>query len=371
MVAGAQTRKERRYIYLEFKLKKDMEFTAQQIAEFLHGEVEGNSDVKVNYVSKIEEGKPGTLSFLANPKYASYIYDTQSSIVLVNRDFKAEKDISATLVRVDDAYASFAQLLNLVNEYKLQRTGISDKAAIASSANVGENVYIGEFVVIEENVSIGDNVKIYPNTFIGKDSKIGENSVLYAGCKVYHECVIGNECTLHAGVVIGSDGFGFAPQSDNKYQKVPQIGNVILENNVEIGANTVVDRATMGSTIIRKGVKLDNLIQIAHNVEIGENTVIAAQTGVSGSTKVGKNCMIGGQVGLAGHINIPDNVKIGAQSGLASNLTKEGEIVLGSPAFSVGNYRRSYAYFRNLPSLVTKINELEKQLKELKMNLDE
>ncbi len=346
-----------------------MEFSAKQIAEFLNGQVEGNEDVKIGNVAKIEDGKPGHLSFLANPKYTHYIYETKSDIVLVNKDFEAEKDISATLVRVDDAYSSFAKLLNLYNEYKLNRSGISEKASIAKSAQIGENVYIGDFVVVEENVVIGDNVKIYPQSFVGQNSSIAANTTLYAGVKIYHECVIGEQVTLHAGVVVGSDGFGFAPQSDNQYEKVAQIGNVIIEDRVEVGANTVIDRATIGSTIIRKGVKLDNLIQIAHNVEVGDNTVIAAQTGISGSTKVGKNCMIGGQVGVVGHITIPDNVKIGAQSGVASKLAKDGEVLLGSPAFNISNYRRSYAYFRNLPKLASEINDMQKQLKELQKNL--
>ncbi len=347
-----------------------MEFSAQQIAEFLQGEVVGNTDVKVNNVAKIEEGQAGTLCFLANPKYAHHIYETEASIVLVNKDFTPETDIKPTLVKVEDAYSAFASLLDLVNQYKHSRVGISDRASIAPSAQIGENVYIGDFVVVENNVVIGDNVKIYPQAWVGQDSKIGNDSILNSGVKIYHECTIGAFCTLHANVVVGSDGFGFAPQQDNQYKKVPQIGNVIIEDYVEIGANTAIDRATMGSTIIRKGVKLDNLIQVAHNVEIGKNTVIAAQTGVSGSTKVGSNCMIGGQVGLAGHINIPDEVKIGAQSGLASNLMKEGAVVLGSPAFDVSKYRRSYAYFRSLPQLADKISQLQKEVENLKNNND-
>ncbi|MBI9033754.1 MAG: UDP-3-O-(3-hydroxymyristoyl)glucosamine N-acyltransferase [Bacteroidales bacterium] len=343
-----------------------MEFSAQQIAEFLQGEVVGDVNVTVNNVTKIEEGVPGTLCFLANPKYEHHIYNTKASVVLVNNDFIPESAIGSTLIKVENAYTAFASLLEMVNQYKHSRVGISERASIAPSATIGENVYIGDFVVIEDRVIVGNNTKIYPQSWIGQDAKIGNDSVINSGVKIYHECNIGAFCTLHANVVIGSDGFGFAPQQDNEYKKVPQIGNVIIEDHVEIGANATIDRATMGSTIIRKGVKLDNLVQIAHNVEIGKNTVIAAQTGVSGSTKVGANCMIGGQVGLAGHINIPDEVKIGAQSGLASSLTKEGAVVLGSPAFDISKYRRTYAYFRNLPKLADQISQLQKEVENLK-----
>ncbi len=340
-----------------------MEFTAQQIAEALQGTVEGDATTTVSTLSKIEEGAPGSLSFLANPAYEKYIYETHASIVIVNNDFKPEKKVSATLIRVNDAYMAFAQLLELYQQSKPQKTGISPKAHIAQTAKVGSNVYIGEFVVIGEHSEIGDNCKIYPNTTIGDKVTIGNETTLFAGVKVYEDCVIGNECTLHAGVVIGSDGFGFAPQQDADFKKVPQIGNVVLEDRVEIGANTVIDRATMGSTIIKRGVKLDNLIQIAHNVVIGENTVIAAQTGIAGSTKIGKNCMFGGQVGIIGHLTIADEVKIAAQSGIGKSITEKGAIVEGSPAFNARDFQKSYIYYRKLDSLVKRINNLEHQLK--------
>lgn len=271
-----------------------MKFTAEQIAKALNGTVEGDAQIEVNSLSKIEEGKAGSLSFLANPKYTPFLYETQASIVIVNSDFKATKELNCTLVRVADAYTAFSQLLDLYNQAKLNKTGISKQAAIAESAKIGKNVYIGEFVVIGDNSIIGDNSKIYPQAYVGENCQIGNDTTLFPGVKVYADCVIGNNCTFHAGVVIGADGFGFAPQADNNYKKVAQIRNVIIEDNVEVGANSTIDRATLGSTIIRKGVKLDNLIQVAHNVEIGENTVMAALSGISGSTKVGKNCMIGG-----------------------------------------------------------------------------
>ncbi len=336
-----------------------MEFTAQKIAELLKGEVEGNQDVKLNKLSKIEEGEEGSLSFLANPKYKKFIYSTLASAVIVAKTFKPEKPINTTLIKVDDPYTAFAQLLEFYNQIKLNKTGISKMASIADSAKIGIDAYIGDFVSIGENVIIGDNAKIYPQTYIGDNVKVGEHTTLFAGVKIYSECVIGKNCTIHAGVVIGSDGFGFAPQSDNNYKKIAQIGNVIIEDNVEIGSNTTIDRATLGSTIIRKGVKLDNLIQIAHNVEIGENTVIASQTGVSGSTKIGKNCMIGGQVGIIGHLIIADEVKIAAQSGLSKNILKKGSIVQGSPAFEVKKYMHSYIHFRNLGNIVERIEKLE------------
>lgn len=338
-----------------------MEFTAKQIADLLNGTVEGNSEIKVNNLSKIEEGRKGTLSFLANPKYTNYIYTTEASIVIVNNDFKPEKEISATLVRVPDAYQAFAKLLDAYNRIKLNKTGISDKASVSDTAVIGKNVYIGDFAVVGDNVKVGDNAKIYPQTWIGDNATIGTGTTLFAGVKIYFDTVIGNNCTIHSGVVIGSDGFGFAPQGDN-YMKVAQIGNVIIEDNVEIGSNTTIDRATLGSTIIRKGVKIDNLVQIAHNVEIGENTVIAAQTGISGSTKLGKNMMIGGQVGIVGHLNIGDGVKIAAQSGISKSFRKNS-VVQGSPAYDYVKYNKSYAVFRNLPNLWERVNELEKKVK--------
>ena len=341
-----------------------MEFSAQQIASVINGTIEGNAEVKVNYVSKIEEGKPGTISFLANPKYTQYIYNTLASIVIVNNDFKPEKEISATLIRVEDAYLAFAKLLDYYNRIKQDKQGVSKQAYISESASIGENCYIGPFVYIGENVTIGNGTKIYPNTHIGDNSSVGDNTTIYSGVNIYSEIKIGNECIIHAGVVIGSDGFGFAPQTESDYTKVAQIGNVILEDRVEIGANTTIDRAILGSTIIRKGVKLDNLIQIAHNVEIGEHTVISAQTGVSGSTKIGKFCMIGGQVGIINHITIADEVKIAAQSGIGKSIVNKGEIVQGSPAFDISKYRRAYIHFRNLENIKSKVDELDKKLKD-------
>lgn len=342
-----------------------MEFSAGQIAGLVNGRVEGDANAKVNAVSKIEEGLPGTLAFLANPKYAEFIYTTKATIVLVGNDFVAEKPIAATLIRVEDAYQAIASLLENFNANAANVKGIEQPSYIDSTATVGTDAYIGAFAYIGKNAKIGNNVKIYPGAFIGANATVGDNTIIYAGTKICAGCVIGNDCTIHSGVIIGSDGFGFAPNSENNYNKVPQIGNVVIEDHVEVGANTTIDRATLGSTIIRRGVKLDNLIQIAHNVEIGENTVIAAQTGVAGSTKIGKNCMIGGQVGIIGHLTIADGVKIAAQSGIGASITKENEIVQGSPAFSIGEYRRSYIGFRKLPTLMQRIADLEKQLTDL------
>ncbi len=338
-----------------------MEFSASQIAEIINGKVDGDPDIKVNYVSKIEEGKKGTLSFLANPKYTSYIYDTEASIVLVNNDFKPEKEVKPTLIRVDDAYSAFAKLLEFYNKVKLNKSGISSKAHISSSALIGKNVYIGEFAFIGDGAVIADNAKIYPQVYVGDNAKIGKDTTLFPGSKVYADNIIGNNCNIHSGVIIGSDGFGFAPQGTD-YMKIAQIGNVILEDDVEIGSNTTIDRATLGSTIIRKGAKIDNLCQIAHNVEIGENTVIASQTGISGSTKIGKNCLFGGQVGIIGHITIADDVKIAAQSGIGKSIRKEGDIVQGSPAFEIGKYQKSYIHFRNLNDIKNRIDELDKKI---------
>jgi len=343
-----------------------MEFSAKQIAQILGGEIEGNADAIVNQLSKIEEGGQNSLSFLANPKYTPHIYSTDASIVIVNKDFVAEKPIQPTLIRVDDAYKSFAKLLETYDNNRQNKTGIEHPSYISEKAKLGKNVYVGAFTCIGDNVKIEDNVKIYPNVYIGDDVEIKTGTIIYAGAKVCSGCKIGANCTLHMGVIIGADGFGFTPQSDNNYQKVSQIGNVVIEDNVEIGANTTIDRATLGSTFIRKGVKLDNLIQVAHNVDIGENTVIAAQTGIAGSTKIGKDCMIGGQVGIIGHLTIADKVKIAAQSGIGSDITKEGEIVQGAPAFTIGNYKRAYVLFRKLPELQDRIKELEKELNEFK-----
>lgn len=348
-----------------------MEFSAQQIADLLQGEVIGNSGITVNNLSKIEEGAVGTLSFLGNPKYVEYIYTTKASIVIVGQDFKAEQALPAdlTLIQVENAHQSFAKLLEIYNQLKHSRTGIDKLTQIDESAVLGEDIYVGAFSYIGTNSTIGNNVKIYPGSFIGDDVTIGDNCIIYQGAKIYSACSIGSDCVIHAGVIIGGDGFGFAPNSENNYQKVAQIGNVIVEDHVEIGANTTIDRATLGSTIIRRGVKLDNLIQVAHNVEIGENTVIAAQTGIAGSTKIGKNCMIGGQVGLSGHLSIADGVKIAAQSGIGNNITEEGAIVQGSPAFPIGDYKRSYVLFRGLPSIRETVNTLRKELNELKQHL--
>lgn len=343
-----------------------MEFTAAIIAGFLKGEIEGNPEIKVSTVAKIEEGHEGALSFFSNPKYEHYLYSTKSSVVLVNKDFKASGPISATLIRVNNAYEAFASLLNLVEASKPKKLGIHPTAIVAPSAKIGKDVYLGAYSVICENAIVGDNCKIYPHGYIGDDSKIGNNCTFFPGVKIYHECIIGNNCVIHAGSVIGSDGFGFAPQEDGKYLKIPQIGNVIIENDVEIGANVTVDRATMGSTIIRNGVKLDNLIQIAHNVEIGENTVIAAQSGFAGSVKIGKNCMFGGQVAVAGHSSIADGTKVGGQAGIAGNIKRQNTTIIGSPAIDVKQFLKSSVIFKYLPELKIKVDTLEKELDSLK-----
>lgn len=340
-----------------------MEFSAAQLAEHLGGTVDGDPEAKVNTFAKIEEGKPGAISFLANPKYNHFLYETSSSIVIVNEDFVPEKKVSTTLIRVPDAYGSFATLLNMYNEYKNQKSGIEAQSHLAQSAQYGENLYLGAFAYVGENVKIGNNVKIYPQAYIGDDVVIGDNTTVYAGVKIYHDCIIGKECTIHSGAVIGADGFGFAPNQENQYNKVAQIGNVILEDHVEIGAGTTIDRATMGSTIIRKGVKLDNLIQVAHNCEIGENTVIAAQTGIAGSTKIGANCMIGGQVAIIGHATIADQVKIAAKSGIGASITKEGEVVQGPIAYNLRDFQKSYIFFKKLPELASRLNRLEAKFK--------
>jgi len=340
-----------------------MEFKAGEIALMLKGRLEGDPEVKVWKLAKIEEGEKGALSFLANPKYTSFVYKTGSSVVLVNDDFEAEQTVSATIIRVPDAYSAFANLLELYNQIQRNKTGISELAYIASTAKLGKNLYIGEFAYIGENVQLGDNVKLYPQAYIGDNTIIGSDTVIFPGVKLYSETQIGSNCTIHAGVVIGSDGFGFAPQQEGTdYKKIAQIGNVIIEDNVEIGANTTIDRATLGSTIIRKGVKLDNLIQIGHNVEIGENTVIAAQGGIAGSSKIGRNCLIAGQVGIIGHLTIADDVRIAAQSGIGSSITAPGSTFMGSPAFEIGRYKKAYIHFRNLQKLSDKIDLLEKQL---------
>lgn len=338
-----------------------MKFTASQIAGILEGTVEGDEDVKVHTLSKIEDGSEGSLTFLANPKYTQYIYSTNASITIVNNTFVAEHPIKTTLIRVENAYKSFSQLLEYYNQVKMNKTGIESPVFISESAVYGENLYLGAFSYLGENVRIGDNVKIYPNVYIGDNASIGDNTILFTGVKLYSETVVGKNCVINSGVVIGADGFGFTPNEKGEFNKVPQTGNVILEDNVDVGPGTTIDRATLGSTIIKKGVKLDNQIQIAHNVIIGENTVIAAQTGIAGSTKIGKNCMIGGQVGIAGHIIIGDNVKIQAQSGVGRNV-KDNETMQGSPAFVYNDFNKSYVYFKNLPKIVERLNIVEKKV---------
>jgi len=346
-----------------------MNFTAQLIAGFLDGTVEGDPGVSVSNISKIEEGEPGTLAFLANPKYEKYIYSTRASIVLVNRDFKPSAALNTTLIRVNNAYEAFARLLQMVDQQKPRKKGISKLASIAGDCTVGEEAWIGDFVVVSGGTRLGRGVMLHPQVYIGENVRIGENTILYSGVKIYDNCELGANCIIHSGTVIGSDGFGFAPQADGSFEKIPQLGNVVVEDEVEIGSNCTIDRATMGSTRIRKGAKLDNLIQIAHNVEIGENTVIASQAGISGSTKIGKNVMIGGQAGLVGHIKIADRVKIQAQAGVSRGILNEGEAVQGSPAFAYLKAQKSYVVFKNLPELSNQINRLERHLDELRLRL--
>lgn len=343
-----------------------MDFTAKDIATFLKGEIVGDGDVKVSDVTKIEEGKKGTLSFLANPKYESHIYETESSIVLVNKSFTPRKEVPATLIKVEDAYQAFASLLELYVQAKQSlKTGVEEPCFIDESANIGEDAYRGAFSYIGKNVKIGNNVKIYPQVYIGDNVTIGDDCILYAGAKVYADVLIGNRCIIHSGAVIGADGFGFAPRDDGSYKKIPQVGNTILEDDVDIGANTTVDCGTMGSTIIRKGAKIDNLVMIAHNCEVGENSVFAGQVGISGSTKVGKNCMFGGQVGLGGHITVGDNVTLGAQSGVAQNL-KSDQVLLGSPAIDIKVAMRAYVMLRRLPEIRNEVLQLKKDVNSLK-----
>lgn len=344
-----------------------MEITAAALSEMLDGTIEGNPEITVSAPSKIEEGKPGTISFLANPKYEAYAYTTQASILLVSRDFKPAKPIAATLIRVDNVYASITHLLEQFGQLKAPTSGVASETAIADSAKIGEEVSIGMFTVIQDDACIGDETVIFPQVFIGKGAKIGKNVILYPGVRIYHGCEVGDNCILHANVVIGSDGFGFLPdEKTGKFKKIPQIGNVIVENDVEIGSNTVIDRATMGSTVIKAGVKLDNLIQIAHNVEVGENTAIAAQAGIAGSTKIGKNCLIGGQSGFVGHITVADRSRVQAQSGVAGSIKEPGTAVYGTPALSYSDYLRSYAVFKQLPDLNREIRELRKEIERLK-----
>lgn len=338
-----------------------MNFTAQQIAGILEGEIVGDPEVEVSRLSKIEDGTKGSLTFLANPKYHSYIYSTKASITIVNKTFDSEKDISTTLIKVDDAYQSFSKLLEYYNQVKFNKQGIEQPSFISESVKLGSNVYVGAFSYIGDDVTIGNNAKIFPNSYIGDNVTIGDNTIVYAGAKIYSESLIGNHCVINSGVIIGADGFGFVPDEKGEYSKMPQIGNVILEDYVDVGAATTIDRATLGSTVIRRGVKLDNQIQIAHNVEIGKNTVIAAQTGIAGSSKIGENCLIGGQVGIAGHITIGNNVRVQAQSGIGRHV-KDNEILQGSPSFKFGDWNKSYVHFKNLPKIVKTINDLEKKV---------
>ena len=345
-----------------------MKFSAKQIAEFIQGTIVGDENATVHTFAKIEEGIPGAISFLSNPKYTSYIYDTQSSIVLVNKDFEPEREIKATLIKVDNAYESLAQLMTLYEQSHPKRTGIDPLAYVAPTAKIGENVYLAPFACVGDHAEVGDNTELHPHATVGRNAKVGKNCILYTNSNVYHDCIVGDNCILHSGSVIGADGFGFAP-TPNGYDKIPQIGIAILEDDVEIGANTCVDRATMGATIIRKGVKLDNLIQVAHNVEIGSNTVIASQTGIAGSTKVGEWCMFGGQVGIAGHIKIGDKVNLGAQSGVPGSI-KSGQSLIGTPPIEMKNFFKSSAVFKKLPEMYMELNNLKKELEELKKQLN-
>ncbi|HDZ41230.1 MAG TPA: UDP-3-O-(3-hydroxymyristoyl)glucosamine N-acyltransferase [Bacteroidetes bacterium] len=343
-----------------------MKFTTKEIAQYINGDIEGDPGIIIDSVARIEEGHKGALSFLSNMNYEKYLYTTGSSAVIVNRDFRPASPVKATLIRVDNSYEAFAALLTVYEQSKPRKKGIHPTAVIESTAKLGKDVYVGPMAYVGENVILGDRCAVYPHARIGDNCRLGNDTMIYPGVTVYHECIIGNNCTVHAGSVIGSDGFGFAPQSGENYKKIPQIGNVILEDNVEIGANVVVDRATMGSTVIRKGVKLDNLIQIGHNVEVGENTVMAGQTGIAGSTKIGRNCMFGGQVGITGHVKIADGTKAAAKSGVNSNILKENTTVYGSPAFEYRKAQLSWIIFRRLPELKQQVERLEEEIKEIK-----
>ena len=342
-----------------------MKYTISKIAEYLKGEVEGDATAEVDNIARIEEAQQGDITFLANPVYTPHVYTTNASAVIVKNDFTPEKELKTNLIRVADPYQAFSELLAFYNGTHLEKSGIEEGASVAKTATIGENTYVGTFAYIGDNVKIGNNVKIFPNTYIGQNSIIGDDTIVFPNVTIYHDTIIGKNVTIHSGTVIGADGFGFAPNNGNDFKKVPQIGNVIIEDYVEIGANAAIDRATMGSTIVRRGVKLDNFLQVAHNVEIGENTVIAAHTGISGSTKVGKNCMIGGQVGMAGHIKIGNNVKAGAQSGISHSL-KDYEIVVGTPALPIRNFKKSSILFKNLEDLFNRVKELEAQIEKLK-----
>jgi UDP-3-O-[3-hydroxymyristoyl] glucosamine N-acyltransferase len=343
-----------------------MQFTAAQIAILIHGKVEGDAGVSVSSFGKIEEAKDGQLAFFANPKYEEYLYNTSASVIIINEPYELKQPVKATLIRVPDAYSAFATLLSKYQEIAQQQlTGVQEPVYIAKTASYGQQVFIGAFSYLGEKVKVGNHTKIYPNVFLGNNVKVGDHTIIHPGVKIYNECVIGNHVIIHAGAIIGSDGFGFAPQPDGSLKKVPQIGNVIVEDHVEIGANTTIDRATIGSTIIKSGVKLDNLVQIAHNVEVGNNTVIAAQAGISGSTKIGNSVIIGGQAGLAGHISIADNVKINGQSGVNRSIKTAGASVTGTNAYDYTKAMRSMAIARNLPEMEKRIRELETLVKQL------
>lgn len=341
-----------------------MKITAEQIAEVLNGNIVGDSTVEVFKLAKIEEGEEGSITFLSNSKYNHFLYTTKASIVIVNKDFQPLHDVKATMIQVDDSYKAFTKILEYANQIKLMKSGIEQPSVLSEGVEYGTDLYLGSFCYIGKNTKIGNNVKIYPNSFVGDNVTIGDNTILFAGARIYSETEIGKNCVIHSGTIVGSDGFGFAPNTDGTYSKIPQIGNVIIEDDVEIGSCTTIDRATLGSTIIRKGVKLDNQIQIAHNVEVGENTVIASQTGIAGSAKIGKNCVIGGQVGIVGHIVIGDNVRIQAQSGVGKSV-KDGEIIQGSPAMTYNDFSKSYVYFKKLPNIVKEIDQLKKSNNEI------
>lgn len=338
-----------------------MEFTAKQIAGILNGQIEGDPETVITKLAKIEEGVPGSLSFLANPLYTPFLYSTKASLVIIQKEYVLTGPVTSTLIRVDSAEAAFAKLLEMYNQVKLNKTGIAKLSFISESAVIGANIYAGEFSFVGENAVIGNNVKIYPQVYIGDNAVIGDNTTLFAGVKIYSETVIGKNCIIHSGTVIGSDGFRFNPQDGHK--KVPQIGNVVIEDDVELGANCAIDRATLGSTILRKGVKFDNLVHIGHNVEVGEHTYFAATGVVGGSTKIGKNCMISGHVGMVGHLDIADNTTLTAQAGVSKSITKKGETLMGSPAFEISKYRKAYIHFRNLDALVQRVDKLEKEKK--------
>jgi UDP-3-O-[3-hydroxymyristoyl] glucosamine N-acyltransferase len=341
-----------------------MEFTAQQIAELIDGEIKGDAGQIIRDISRIEEGKPETLTFLANPKYEAHIYTTEASVVIVNKSFVPDKQVKATLIKVDDAYQALAKLLQLYESSLPRKTGIEQPSFIHDTTDLGDFVYVGAFAYLSEKAKLGQNVQIWPGAFVGEGVEIGEDSIVYSGAKIYKHCKIGKGCIIHSGAVIGSDGFGFAPNAEGEFQKIPQIGNVILEDHVEIGANSTIDRATMGSTLIRRGAKIDNLVQIAHNVEVGKNSVVAAQAGVAGSTKIGDNCMFGGQVGIAGHLKVAGNTKLAAQTGVGKSISKENSVFMGSPAFDAMQYNKSYVLFRKLPDIYKQLQELENKISE-------